>query len=353
MRSRLTLAVAVAVGGVDAGRMWIRRLRTSRTRCCRLPPTVPLRCRLRGSWRSLSSAVGAARRPARTSPSWSASRATPSTSPCSAVLGGRHGGRCTLNVQGPDKFDATLQNPMLDAVAAAKPDALSGGPQRREGVAARSSGSRTPAPRSSSSIPGRRPVDRRVRIATNNELGGEKAAEALPRSARKGAKVLVISTDPGVSSVDARVAGLRKKAAELGFTQVSDTQYSHNQAATGAQVVSAALAKDPDLAGRLRHEPVHRTGRRDWREAGGQVRRDVKIVGFDAGPDQIKQLEAGDVQALVAQKPYDIGLQGVQQAVAALNGQPVTPSIETESLVVTKDNMADPDVSKYIYKSNC
>ena len=30
----------------------------------------------------------------------------------------------TLHVQGPDKFDATLQNPMLDAVAAQKPDAL-------------------------------------------------------------------------------------------------------------------------------------------------------------------------------------------------------------------------------------
>ena len=30
----------------------------------------------------------------------------------------------TLEVQGPDKFDATLQNPMLDAVAAQQPDAL-------------------------------------------------------------------------------------------------------------------------------------------------------------------------------------------------------------------------------------
>ncbi len=29
-----------------------------------------------------------------------------------------------LSVQGPDKFDATLQNPMLDAVGASKPDAL-------------------------------------------------------------------------------------------------------------------------------------------------------------------------------------------------------------------------------------
>jgi ribose transport system substrate-binding protein len=29
-----------------------------------------------------------------------------------------------LSVQGPDKFDATLQNPLLDAVASSKPDAL-------------------------------------------------------------------------------------------------------------------------------------------------------------------------------------------------------------------------------------
>ena len=41
--------------------------------------------------------------------------------------------------------------------------------------------------------------------------------------------MLVISTDPGVSSVDARVDGFKTKAAELGFTLVGDTQYSHNQ----------------------------------------------------------------------------------------------------------------------------
>ena len=59
------------------------------------------------------------------------------------------------------------------------------------------------------------------------------------------------------------------------------------------------------------------------------------------------------MQALVAQKPFDIGAQGVEQAVAALAGKPVTTEIETESLIVTKDNMDQPDVSKYIYKSNC
>jgi len=79
----------------------------------------------------------------------------------------------------------------------------------------------------------------------------------------------------------------------------------------------------------------------------------VKVVGFDAGPDQIKQLKAGQVQALVAQKPYDIGQQGIQQAVNALTGKPVTKNIATTSLIVTKANLSNPSVSKYIYKSHC
>ena len=69
--------------------------------------------------------------------------------------------------------------------------------------------------------------------------------------------------------------------------------------------------------------------------------------------EKIKQLQAGDVQALVAQKPYDIGFQGVEQAANALTGGSVTAKIDTESLIVTKDNLNDPAVNKYIYKDKC
>jgi ribose transport system substrate-binding protein len=260
--------------------------------------------------------------------------------------------KADLQVQGPDKFDATLQNPLLDAVASAKPDALlvapndvkaSAGPLKR----IQDQGTKVVL------------VDTVVddpsigisRIATDNKLGGVKAAEALDQLGIKG-KVLVISTDPGVSSVDARVAGFKEKAAALGLTLVSDTQYSHNQPATAAQVISAALAKDPDLQGVFATNLFTAQGVATGLKQAGKSG-DVKMVGFDAGPDQIKQLQAGDVQALVAQKPYDIGVQGVQQAVAALTGGTVTPTIATESLVVTKDNMSDPNVSKYIYKASC
>ena len=257
-----------------------------------------------------------------------------------------------LQVQGPDKFDATLQNPLLDAVAAAKPAALLVAPNDVKASA---------APLKRIQAGGTKVVlvdtivtDKSIgvsRIATDNKLGGVKAADALKQLGVTG-KVLVISTDPGVSSVDARVAGFNKRAKALGMKLVSATQYSHNEPATAAQIISAALARDPDLQGVFATNLFSAQGvSTGLRQAGKSGK--VKMVGFDAGPDQIKQLKAGQVQALVAQKPYDIGVQGIDQAVAALTGKKVTKNIATASLIVTKANLNNPNVNKYIYKSSC
>ena len=257
-----------------------------------------------------------------------------------------------LQVQGPDKFDATLQNPLLDAVAAAKPAALLVAPNDVKASA---------PPLKRIQAAGTKVVlvdtivtDKSIgvsRIATDNNLGGVKAADALKQLGVTG-KVLVISTDPGVSSVDARVAGFNKRAKQLGMTLVSKTQYSHNEPATAAQIIAASLAKNSDLQGVFATNLFSAQGvSTGVRQAGKSGK--VKVVGFDAGPDQIKQLKAGQVQALVAQKPYDIGQMGIEQAVNALTGKKVTKNIATTSLIVTKANLNDPNVSKYIYKSSC
>jgi ribose transport system substrate-binding protein len=262
----------------------------------------------------------------------------------------------TLQVQGPDKFDATLQNPLLDAVNTAKPAALLVAPNDVKASA-------TPLKRIQQSGSKVVLVDTTVddtsigvsRIATDNKLGGAKAAEALNQlvNGAKG-KVLVISTDPGVSSVDARVAGFEEavKTKYTNFTLASATQYSHNSPQNAASIIQASLQANPDIVGVFATNLFSAQGTATGVRAAGKGGQ-VKVVGFDAGPDQIKQLQSGDVQALVAQKPYDIGLQGVQQAANAVEGKNVTAKIDTESLIVTKDNMSNPDVSKYIYTDKC
>jgi ribose transport system substrate-binding protein len=261
-----------------------------------------------------------------------------------------------LQVQGPDKFDATLQNPLLDAVAASKPAALLVAPNDVKASA-------TPIKRIQERGTKVVLVDTTVddtsvgvsRIATDNNLGGQKAAEAL-NTLVNGAtgKVLVVSVDPGISSTDARVAGFNDavKSKYSNFTLASDTQYSHNSPQTAASVIQAELQRNPDLVGVFATNLFTAQGVATGIRAAGKSNQ-VKVVGFDAGPDQIKQLQAGDVQALVAQKPYDIGVQGVEQAANAVEGASVTAKIDTESLIVTKDNLNDPNVSKYVYKDSC
>ncbi len=60
----------------------------------------------------------------------------------------------------------------------------------------------------------------------------------------------------------------------------------------------------------------------------------------DADPAQISDLRQGIVKALIAQEPYQEGVDGVQQAVNALTGKP-TQSILTGLTVITKSNLAE------------
>src|SRR6266540_2587395 len=187
----------------------------------------------------------------------------------------------SLSVQGPDRFDATLQNPLLDAVAAAKPAALLVAPN--DVKASASPLKRIQAAGTKVVLVDTIVTDKSIgvsRIATDNELGGVKAADALKQLGVKG-EVLVISTDPGVSSVDARVAGFNKRAKALGFKIVSATQYSHNSPATAAQVISAALAKNPNLEGVFATNLFTAQGVSTGLRQAGKSNK-VKMVGFDA-----------------------------------------------------------------------
>ena len=79
---------------------------------------------------------------------------------------------------------------------------------------------------------------------------------------------------------------------------------------------------------------------------------DVTIVGFDAGPAQVEQLRGGIVQALVAQEPATIGKDGVEQAIAALEGETVEEKIQTGFTIITQDNI-DGEGADAAYRSSC
>jgi len=256
----------------------------------------------------------------------------------------------SVDFQGPDQFDASLQTPIVNAVAATKPDAVLIAPTDTKAMFApikqlADGGSKIVFVDTTLEQP-----DMGVsQIASDNEAGGREAATALADLIGGSGKVFVVNVKPGISTTDARAKGFEEGAKEAGLDYIGQ-DFSQNEPARAATIIKAQLAKNPDLKGVFATNLFSAEGTANGvREAGKEG--DVKIVGFDAGPAQVEQLQKGDVQALIAQKPADIGAQGVEQAVKALNGEETTPEIGTESVTITKDNLADSQDS--LYKSSC
>jgi ribose transport system substrate-binding protein len=257
----------------------------------------------------------------------------------------------SVSTQGPQKFDPTLQKPILDSVMAAKPDALLIAPTDTKAM-------QTPLQQAAQSskvilvdTTTQDPSYATSAIASDNVGGGKAAFDAMKQLNPNGGKVMMMSVDPGISTTDQRAAGFEAAVkADPKFTYIG-IQYSHDDPATAANLMGSALQKDPDIVGvfatNLYSAEGTATGVRQAKK-GDQV----KIVSFDAGPNQVKDLRAGTIQALVAQQPELIGQYGVDMAVAALDGGQVTPKVQTGFTIITKDNV-DGDGASAVYKSSC
>jgi ribose transport system substrate-binding protein len=256
----------------------------------------------------------------------------------------------SLDFQGPDKFDASLQTPVVNAVAAKKPDAVLVAPTDTKAMFApiqqlSQNGSKIVLVDTTLDEP-----DMAVsQIASDNEGGGKQAAKTLGELIGGSGKVFVVNVKPGISTTDLRAKGFQEGAKAGGLTYVGQ-QYDDDDPAKAAAVVKAQLAKTPDLKGIFATNLFSAEGAASGLREAGKLDQ-VKIVGFDAGPKQVADLKAGTVQALIAQKPGEIGADGVQQAYNALSGKPTTKKIGTGFVSLTKDNLAEnPDAP---YKASC
>ncbi|MFC1463842.1 MAG: sugar ABC transporter substrate-binding protein, partial [Candidatus Brachytrichaceae bacterium NZ_4S206] len=62
------------------------------------------------------------------------------------------------------------------------------------------------------------------------------------------------------------------------------------------------------------------------------------VVGFDANPDAAAAILAGEMEATVAQNPYNMGALGVENALKLIRGESIPENIDTGTELVTKEN---------------
>lgn len=186
-------------------------------------------------------------------------------------------------------------------------------------------------------------------IASDNVLGGRIAARALANSIGGEGKVFVSNVKPGISTTDQREEGFKLEISENfpGVT-VLDTQFNDNDANKAASQLQAVFARNPDLKGVFGANLFSALGAGTGVQQAGQTGV-VKVVAFDAPVSIVDNINSGLVDVAIAQHPAEIGYYGVVSAYAYLTGNSIPVAIGTGFTIMDKSNIADPEVSKYLY----
>ena len=260
----------------------------------------------------------------------------------------------TLNVQAPQQYQAQMQLRVLDAVIASHPDGLlftAADPVALDPtlLQAKAAGIKI------LSIDGD-VSDMSIavgNIQSDNTDGGAQAAKRLAELIGDKGKVMALMNTPAPTVSAQRLKGFQDElAAHHPNVTFLGVQYSQNQTARAAGIVTATIAANPDLAGvftiTTNNTEGAATGLREAHKVG-----DIKLVGFDTSDPIVEDIRQGIVQADVVQYPYRVGQLGVEMMVDALNGKPIEREVHTPFVVATPQNVDTPEVKKYIYDVNC
>lgn len=255
---------------------------------------------------------------------------------------------------GSAQWDVAQQRPLIDSIAATKPAGLLIAPVDTDALTPdlkQMQAAGTKIVLVDTSV-----TDTSIgvsRISSDNLAGGKTAADALAREMGDKGSAIVISVKPGVSTTDARIKGFEDqiKAAHSGISLLP-VQYDNDDPAKAAQIIQSTVAAHPDLAGVFADNVKTAEGVAAGVSQAGK-KGQIKISAFDAGPQQVQDLRNGTVQVLIAQDPSTIGSQGMDQAVAAIQGRAPQATIGTTLVAITAQNMDDPAVNKYFYKGSC
>jgi simple sugar transport system substrate-binding protein len=174
-------------------------------------------------------------------------------------------------------------------------------------------------------------------VATDNLAGGKLAGSWLADKIPAGGKVGVLQGRLGNPSLDDRVKGFKETLGSKG-TVVAEPATDCDQT-KGLNAAQDLLTAHPDVVAIYGACGPPIIGALQAIKAAGKKPGQIVVVGFDAAPDELTAIKAGDEAASVAQFPAKMGSLGIETAVAAARGQTVQANVDTGTEMVTKDNV--------------
>jgi len=193
-------------------------------------------------------------------------------------------------------------------------------------------------------------IDRRLKgtvqpvpfVGADNAEGGRLLGHWVVANFPKGARVVLITNELGSSTQIERTRGVHQGLANggVGFRIIAEqtANSSRDQALTVTQNVLTALGGDPPDAVICLNDDMA-IGALEAIRSAGVAKGRIKVLGFDANPEALARIRAGDMSATVEQSPAKQMATAIREALDAIRTGAKPQSVTLKPILITAGNL--------------
>lgn len=174
-------------------------------------------------------------------------------------------------------------------------------------------------------------------IASDNVVGGEMAGKYVLDKFKDKDKINIVELQgiPGASATRDRGKGFHNvldKDKKANFISIQAADFDRQK---GLQVMENIIQRNSDIQVAFAHNDEMALGASKAIQAAGL---NTIVIGFDGNDDAKNAIEAGTMDATIAQQPDEIGALGVELAAKIYNGEKVYKNIAADLKIYTNEN---------------
>ncbi len=184
-------------------------------------------------------------------------------------------------------------------------------------------------------------------VATDNLKAGYQMGAYMKPFLKEDSVIGIIGHVKGVSTAVEREKGIRDALGEF-ESRISDIRFCDSNYDKAYAQTREMLAENPDMNVIFGLNEYSAAGAaRAVRDMG--LGGEVDMVGFDSSLEEIQFLESGVFDAIVVQRPLNMGYLGVSMAYQAARSQEVPKVVESGSVLITKETIYTEENQKLLF----
>ena len=185
-------------------------------------------------------------------------------------------------------------------------------------------------------------------VATDNVDAAQELTHYLLESINNEGEVIMLNFVQGASTANEREQGYDLVMAGQAKVKQLPTVYTEGTTESAYKKAKEIIKQYPNLKGLVGANQYMTEGICLAIEELGLSKK-IKVVGFDSSNVIIEALEKGIIEAILVQKPFNMGYLGVKVAVDLFDGKKVEQDTDTGYKLITADTLYDTENQKLLY----